>query len=55
MFFYLLVVVTLSGDGHRTVSFEKFESSYECSQALVAVSKEVKETTGTCTEIKRGE
>lgn len=55
MSFFLLIVVALSSDGHRTVSFEKFDSSYECSQALVAVSKEVKETTGTCIEIKRGE
>ena len=53
--FFLLIIVAFSPNGSRSVSTEKFETHYECFQAMQAVSREVPNITGTCAEIKRGE
>jgi hypothetical protein len=55
MSFFLLIVTVLSVNGQKTVSFEKFDTHYECFQSLSAVAKEVPNITGSCIEIKRGE
>jgi len=55
MTFFLLIVTVLSVNGQKTVSFEKFDTHYECYQAMQAVAKEVPNVTGTCAEVKRGE
>jgi hypothetical protein len=55
MTFFLLIVTVLSVNGQKTVSFEKFDTHYECFQALKAVADEVPNISGTCAEVKRGD